>query len=128
MAMLCPCGQHNDTTAADPYTIIQYDKQGSIVYAVCIHGVVVVDKRGKARPQEDNVLGQIGFVKSAEINEEGRVIAQMVITDSDVADEIGALVSVDLGMSLSAHLILSPEAKKQLVLEIPRVPVVDKRR
>ncbi len=44
--MICPCGQHDDTTGGSHYVIIHYDKNGrDIVYAVCQHGIVVIDKR-----------------------------------------------------------------------------------
>ncbi len=55
--MICPCGRPIETTAADPFTIVQYDKESNIVYAVCQHGVVVVDNRPKpVVPVNDNFL------------------------------------------------------------------------
>ncbi len=50
--MICPCGKPIETTSADPFVLIQYDKE-SIVYAVCQHRVVVVDNRPKPAPQID---------------------------------------------------------------------------
>jgi len=38
----CPCGAEL-TTSAYPYSYVQYEN-GEIVYAICIHGIVVIDK------------------------------------------------------------------------------------
>ena len=44
--MICPCGRVDDRTGGSIYSIVQYDKYGQdIVYAVCQHGTVVIDKR-----------------------------------------------------------------------------------
>lgn len=45
MEFLCPCGQSiESSSAANPYTIIHYNEKGDIVYAICVHGHVVINK------------------------------------------------------------------------------------
>lgn len=42
----CPCGQTIDQTCSwPPYRVATYDSAGNVIYAVCIHGCVVIDKR-----------------------------------------------------------------------------------
>ncbi|MBC8461470.1 MAG: hypothetical protein H8D67_26140 [Deltaproteobacteria bacterium] len=58
--MICPCGKPIETTATDPFFMTQYDWKGNIVYAVCRHGIVVVDNRPPPAPSIDFdfMLGQ----------------------------------------------------------------------
>jgi hypothetical protein len=48
--MFCPCGMTLDTTSANSYAVATYNGNGEIVYAVCVHGIVVIDKRPKVDP------------------------------------------------------------------------------
>ena len=49
----CPCGRKLDGTSAGSYQYVEYSAAGRIVYAICQHGVVVIDQRGSAPcPQE----------------------------------------------------------------------------
>ena len=41
--MYCPCGQEIESTNAYPYSQVTY-KDGEIIYAVCIHGFVIINK------------------------------------------------------------------------------------
>jgi len=42
----CPCGQTVDdrTTSWPPYRTWTKDAKGEIIFAICVHGVVVLDK------------------------------------------------------------------------------------
>ncbi len=52
--MRCPCGRVDDRTGGSIYSIVQYDKYGQdIVYAVCQHGVEVIDTRPEPPPWID---------------------------------------------------------------------------
>jgi len=43
--IVCPCGMTVDEkTFWPPYRVSVRDKDGELTYAVCIHGVVVIDK------------------------------------------------------------------------------------
>ena len=46
--IICPCGMTIDdakqTTSWPPYRFASYDKNNEIIYAMCVHGVVIVDK------------------------------------------------------------------------------------
>jgi len=44
--MACECGQQIESSGGLSYSFAQY-YMGEIVYAVCQHGCVVVDKRSK---------------------------------------------------------------------------------
>lgn len=46
----CACGQKFEYTAESFYIQTQY-MNGEIVYAVCAHGVVVIDERQKLVPR-----------------------------------------------------------------------------
>lgn len=41
--MYCPCGREIESTSTTFYSIATY-KDGEIIYAVCIHGFVVINK------------------------------------------------------------------------------------
>jgi len=41
----CRCGQKIETTAGSSPNRAEYDGEGRCIYAVCSHGVVVIDKR-----------------------------------------------------------------------------------
>jgi hypothetical protein len=43
--MYCPCGQEIENTSCDCYSQVTY-KDGEIIYAVCIHGFVIINKGG----------------------------------------------------------------------------------
>jgi len=45
--MLCPCGMPIDATSDTYYSVATYDRTGELIYAVCVHGAVVLDKRPK---------------------------------------------------------------------------------
>lgn len=49
--MICPCGQEVNTTGFT-YQIVQYNERGEIIYAVCMHGTVVIDVREE--PETDD--------------------------------------------------------------------------
>jgi len=40
----CPCGRKQESTGGS-YQQAEYDAAGRIVYAICEHGVVVIDRR-----------------------------------------------------------------------------------
>ena len=43
--MRCECGQLIEgASIIPPYTIVRYDEKGDIVFAVCSHGMVVINK------------------------------------------------------------------------------------
>ena len=43
--VVCPCGQTiEDTCAWPPYRTATYDKAGNVIFAICIHGCVVIDR------------------------------------------------------------------------------------
>jgi len=65
---------------------------------------------------------QRGIVKSAEIDNEGRIIVRLRVCDDDIVQELTAYIDVPL----PAYTILSPEAKRQLVLELPGKPIVNR--
>ena len=44
----CPCGRKFDGTSVRFYSVCWYSAAGRIVYAICQHGVVVIDQRGSA--------------------------------------------------------------------------------
>jgi len=44
--MTCPCGQELDKNITDPYSYVRY-KKDEMVYAVCIHGHIVINNTGK---------------------------------------------------------------------------------
>jgi hypothetical protein len=41
--MYCPCGAEIESTSSYPYSQVTY-KDGEIIYAVCIHGFVIINK------------------------------------------------------------------------------------
>ncbi len=64
----------------------------------------------------------IGFVKSVRVKD-GQIIATIQTED----DRFPSLLTAYIGTLLSTNLRLSPEAKRQLVLELPNTPVIDRR-
>jgi hypothetical protein len=40
---LCKCGQYRHFSGSE-YAVVQYGKDGEIVFASCVHGCVVIDK------------------------------------------------------------------------------------
>jgi len=42
--MYCPCGAEVEITSGTFYSIATYNDKGEIIYAVCIHGFVVITK------------------------------------------------------------------------------------
>ena len=42
--MYCYCGQEVDCSSGTFYSIATYNSKGEIIYAVCIHGFVVINK------------------------------------------------------------------------------------
>ncbi len=67
-------------------------------------------------------IKMIGFVKSVRV-EDGRIIATIQTED----DRFPSLLTAYIGTLLSTSLRLSPEAKRQLILELPNTPVIDRR-
>ena len=44
--LVCPCGQVVEQSCAwPPYQTATFDSMGNVLFAICIHGCVVVDKR-----------------------------------------------------------------------------------
>jgi hypothetical protein len=41
--MYCPCGAEDNNTSGTPYSFVGYNSKGEIVYAVCVHGFVVIN-------------------------------------------------------------------------------------
>jgi len=42
--MYCPCGKEENCTSGTFYSIVTYNDKGEIIYAVCIHGFVIINK------------------------------------------------------------------------------------
>ena len=61
MGVVCPCGKYIETTNACPYSLWETDNEGNIIYAVCVHGCVII-QRPIERPKD------IFDLKSANIN------------------------------------------------------------
>jgi len=40
--MYCPCGTEIESTSCN-YSTVRYNSKGEIIYAVCIHGFVVIN-------------------------------------------------------------------------------------
>jgi len=66
-----------------------------------------------------STIKDMGVVTSAELDEEGRIVARIRIFDGRVAQELMAY----FGVPLSTHMILSSEAKEQLVAALPGISV-----
>lgn len=46
MEIICPCGQKVEAmSVASCYSVRQFDENGQMVYAVCRHGLIVIDER-----------------------------------------------------------------------------------
>jgi hypothetical protein len=41
--MYCPCGRETENTSGTFYSIATYNDKGEIIYAVCVHGFVVIN-------------------------------------------------------------------------------------
>jgi hypothetical protein len=46
----CACGKKCETTGESFHSQTQY-MNGEVIYAVCAHGVVLIDKRQRLQPQ-----------------------------------------------------------------------------
>jgi hypothetical protein len=44
LKVYCPCGKEEENTSGTFYSYILYDDKGNIIYAVCIHGFVIINK------------------------------------------------------------------------------------
>lgn len=44
MAILCPCGQYIEGSLAYPYPTVTYNDKGEIIFAICQHGHIVINK------------------------------------------------------------------------------------
>ena len=42
--MMCPCGQKVESTAGVWYQTATYNEKGEVIFAICSHGIVVIDK------------------------------------------------------------------------------------
>ncbi len=63
--IICPCGQTVDeaTSSWPPYRVTTSDAMGNILFAICIHGCVVIDKLKKEElecQENANVIGAKG--------------------------------------------------------------------
>ncbi len=62
----CPCGQTVEETTSSwpPYRVTTSDAMGNILFAICVHGCVVIDNRPKKEELEcqgnANVIGVNG--------------------------------------------------------------------
>ena len=45
--MICPCGQPLETSGLY-YTIRHYNEKNEVIYELCVHGHIIVDKRNIA--------------------------------------------------------------------------------
>lgn len=44
MDRICPCGRRlHESTGINPYRAVRRDKNGRIIFALCVHGHVVID-------------------------------------------------------------------------------------
>lgn len=43
--MFCPCGKSLDDTSAVPYSSWTMNEKGEIIFAICQHGHVIIDKK-----------------------------------------------------------------------------------
>ena len=55
--MICPCGQEILTTGGFVYQLAYYNEFGEIYYAVCMHGIVVIDARPEIDENDSERLG-----------------------------------------------------------------------
>jgi len=44
MTTVCPCGQYIKGTNVTPYQTTTYNDKGEIIFAICQHGIVVINK------------------------------------------------------------------------------------
>lgn len=49
--MICTCGRYVDTTSGLIPAYRETDPSGAVIYEVCIHGCVVLDRRSKDAPR-----------------------------------------------------------------------------
>ncbi len=40
----CPCGLPLENSSKEPYTFRYYNNKNEIIYALCVHGNVIIDK------------------------------------------------------------------------------------
>lgn len=52
--LFCACGMTLDTTAGMSYSVATFDQEGTMIYGVCQHGVVVIDRRPK--PNKNQII------------------------------------------------------------------------
>ena len=52
--MICPCGRESNSSNPNPYAFSRYNEKGELIYAICFHGHIVVNKTGKW--QDDSQL------------------------------------------------------------------------
>jgi hypothetical protein len=41
--MYCPCGKEVEHTSETFYSIATYNNKGDIIYAICVHGFVIIN-------------------------------------------------------------------------------------
>jgi len=52
--MICSCGRNDDSTSSYTYQLAQYNERGEIIYAVCMHGTVVIDVREESKTDDND--------------------------------------------------------------------------
>jgi hypothetical protein len=50
--MICPCGQQIESSSAYPYSSWTMNDKGEIIFAICVHGHIVIDKNQEEESNE----------------------------------------------------------------------------
>jgi hypothetical protein len=50
--MTCPCGMKLDSTSSFLYRFRRFDKNGEVIFAICVHGHIIIDKQ-KEKDEEE---------------------------------------------------------------------------
>lgn len=53
--MICSCGRNDDSTSSYTYQIVQYNERMEIIYAVCMHGQVIIDVREETETDDNDM-------------------------------------------------------------------------
>jgi len=54
MPILCPCGQYIEGSNAYPYQTVTYNDKGEVIFAICQHGHIVINKLDKEKEVDQN--------------------------------------------------------------------------
>jgi len=51
--MICPCGKRIENTSASPYQVRTFDNEGNVIFAICVHGHVVINELQEEEKNEE---------------------------------------------------------------------------